>query len=67
MRITINKNIVIQACAMALQYLNVLLPIAPEKYKVWITVSIALVQATVAGLAHYSNPDGTPATTAYKP
>ena len=60
-----NINVVIQVLSMILQVLNYATPVVPVKYQVFVTFAIAVVQALSALLAHFKNPDGTPAATPY--
>lgn len=39
----------------------------PEEGKVWASVAIAAAQGMVGVLAHFRNPDGTPASQPYRP
>ena len=55
----------IQFLATAVQGANFLLPVVPEKYKVWVAFTAGLAQAASGLIAHYFNPDGTPAKVAY--
>jgi hypothetical protein len=54
-------NYLIQAVAMLTQIVNAMGSIFPPKYQGFAAVAIAAVQAIVAAIAHYFNPDGTPA------
>ena len=61
-------NLVIQVLGTVVQALNVLAPFATsDKAKGSIAATVALVQAITAFIAHFSNPDGTPAAAAYVP
>ena len=63
----INVNVIIQVLAVILQYANFASDILPPKYQ-WIAAGIiGIVQAVTGILAHFKNPDGTPAAVAYKP
>lgn len=55
----------LQALATILQVLNLLLPAVPDKYKPIVAGVIAIIQLYLGNAAHNSNPDGTPAATAY--
>ena len=64
---TVKLNIVAQVLAFVLQGLNFASGAVPVKYQPWIAFGIAVVQAGIALLAHYQNPDGTNAKTAWIP
>src|SRR5581483_2972708 len=59
-------NVVIQILALIAQVLNLATGMAGEKARPWIGLSILLVQGVAAVIASNYNPDGTPATVAYK-
>lgn len=61
-----SHNIIIQILALIAQLLNALTAIVPEDKKIYIGLGLVLVQGIAGILAHQSNPDGTPATTAYR-
>ncbi len=42
-------------------------PVIPGRAKGYVVGGLASIQAILAIIAHNSNPDGTPATVAYKP
>jgi hypothetical protein len=63
MRLSI--NVIIQALAMAGQALNAVLDFVPPGKKPVVAGMIGIVQAVVAFMAHFSNPDGTAAGTPY--
>jgi hypothetical protein len=63
----ISVNIIIQMLALATQYLNASTEMLPERGKFWAMVVLSILQGIVAVLAHFANPDGTPATVAYLP
>jgi hypothetical protein len=58
-------NVVLQGLATAAQGLNAIGALLPPKYQIMATMTITLIQAISAFLAHFANPDGTPAATAY--
>jgi hypothetical protein len=58
-------NLVVQILGTIAQALNALGDLAPVKYKFAIASIVGIVQAISGLIAHYSNPDGTPATVAY--
>jgi len=60
-------NLVFQAIAMAAQYGNQAMDVAPAKWKPGVALAIGILQTIVAWRAHYSNPDGTPSQVAYIP
>jgi hypothetical protein len=60
-------NAVVQVLGTALQVLNYSSGFVPPKWQ-WLTAGIFGIVQGVSGIAsHYSNPDGTPATTPYVP
>lgn len=59
-------NVITQVVGIAVQGANALSDLVPE-YKAIIASGVGLVQALVAFLAHFRNPDGTDARTAYIP
>jgi hypothetical protein len=65
MRITISVNVLIQALAGVLHFANMANWIVPAKYKFWIAGVIMICQGLTGILAHYSNPNGTPAEIPY--
>lgn len=58
-------NVVGQALALVLQGLNYASGVVPVKYQIWVSFGIGVVQASMALVAHFSNPDGTPAAQPY--
>ena len=64
---TISLNVILQMIGVAIQALNQVAPFFPPKTKVTIAAVVALLQAIVAFLAHFKNPDGTSAQVAYQP
>jgi hypothetical protein len=67
MKWTVGKNAMLQAVACTIQVLNVLVagPI-PEEWRGPIAIALTVAQAVGAGLAHFNNPDGTPADQPWK-
>ena len=63
MRLSI--NVAIQMLALVAQGLNVSVDLLPAKGKFWAMVALSAVQGSAAVLAHFANPDGTPAEAAY--
>lgn len=58
-------NIVIQSLAIAAQALNAIGDFVSPKSKPLVAGIVGIVQALTAFLAHYNNPDGSPAAEAY--
>jgi hypothetical protein len=58
-------NMVIQILGMAGQAINALVDFVPPKSKPIAAGVIGVIQAVTALLAHFSNPDGTPAADPY--
>src|SRR5215467_8621410 len=61
-----STNVIIQILALMVQILNYATGIVADKARPWIGLSILLVQGIAAIIASNYNPDGTPATVAYK-
>ena len=58
-------NVVIQLLALVAQAINATQDLLPPKGKFWAMVVLSAVQGISAVLAHFANPDGTPATEPY--
>jgi len=58
-------NLVFQACALVVQYGNQASGFVPPKAQMWVALAVGIAQGVVGWRAHYFNPDGTPAATAY--
>lgn len=58
-------NVLIQMFALAAQGLNATVELLPGRGKFWAMVGLSAVQGVTAVLAHFANPDGTPAQVAY--
>lgn len=58
-------NVAIQMLALAAQGLNATVELLPGRGKFWAMVGLSAVQGVTAVLAHFANPDGTPAQVAY--
>ncbi len=58
-------NVVIQMLALVAQGLNATQDLLPPKGKFWAMVALSAVQGLTAVLAHFANPDGTPAEAPY--
>ncbi len=67
MKLKLSWNLLFQAAAMLVQYGNQATNIMPEKYQPAIALIVGLAQGLVAWRAHYVNPDGSAAATAYTP
>lgn len=62
----LQTNIITQTLATIAQVLNANSSLVPVKYQWVVAASIGFIQIVSGILAHLSNPDGTPATTAWK-
>ena len=60
-------NLVVQIIATIIQALNQLSDLFPEDTRTTIALIVGVLQAVVALLAHYANPDGTSSKLAYTP
>lgn len=58
-------NVAVQMLALAAQGLNATMELLPGRGKFWAMVGLSAVQGVTAVLAHFANPDGTPAQVAY--
>jgi hypothetical protein len=58
-------NVLIQMLALAAQGLNATMELLPGRGKFWAMVGLSAVQGVTGVLAHFANPDGTPAEVAY--
>ena len=58
----VSLNTTAQILAMCLQMLNQVSDIVPQDFKVWVMLVVSILQGVIGVIAHYSNPDGTPAT-----
>jgi hypothetical protein len=58
-------NVAIQVLAIVAQGINATQDLLPGKSKFWALVVLSAVQGVTAVLAHFANPDGTPAKTPY--
>ena len=58
-------NVLVQMLALAAQGLNATVELLPGRGKFWAMVGLSAVQGVTAVLAHFANPDGTPAQVAY--
>jgi hypothetical protein len=67
MTMKLSTNMVVQVIATAVQAANAASPMFTPKVQGSIAAVVGVLQAISACIAHFSNPDGTPATTAYKP
>lgn len=61
----LSTNVIVQALGTVGQALNLASGMVPPKYQFWIAGALGIVQSISGILAHFSNPDGTPSTTAY--
>jgi len=58
-------NVAIQMLALAAQGLNATMDLLPPRGRFWAMVGLSAVQGVAAVLAHFANPDGTPAEAPY--
>lgn len=63
----LSVNSIIQLLAVIGQAAAQASDVLPGKGKVWASVTLAAVQGAIAILAHFRNPDGSPATEPYRP
>lgn len=61
----LSVNTVIQILALSGQVLNFTQDFVPAEGKIWIAVALSAIQGASAVLAHFANPDGTPASEPY--
>ncbi len=59
-------NVAIQMLALAAQGINQTQDLLPPRAQFWAMVALSAVQGAVAVLAHFANPDGTPALVAWR-
>lgn len=65
-RMKLSVNVIIQVLALVAQAANAVLDLMPTPRSKAIAAGvIAIAQGVAAGLAHFSNPDGTPAAAPY--
>ena len=58
-------NVAIQMLALVAQAINATQDLLPGRAKFWAMVVLSAVQGVTAVLAHFANPDGTPAAAPY--
>jgi len=58
-------NVAVQMLALVAQGLNASIDLLPGRGKFWAMVGLSAVQGLTAVLAHFANPDGTPAQAPY--
>ncbi len=58
-------NVAVQMLALVAQGLNASIDLLPGRGKFWAMVGLSAVQGVAAVLAHFANPDGTPAQAPY--
>lgn len=63
----LSTHLIWQALMLVAQYGNQAASFVPGKYKPLVAIAIGAIQGILAWKAHYSNPDGTPASVAYLP
>ena len=60
-------NIIFQVAALIVQSANQFSELVPVEYRHYVALVLGIAQAIVALKAHSVNPDGTPASVAFKP
>jgi hypothetical protein len=60
-------NVIVQGLATAAQVFNAVSPLIDPDQRAKIAGIIAAAQAVTAAIAHFRNPDGTPAVMPYRP
>jgi hypothetical protein len=65
MKFKFSWNMIFQGVAMAAQLMNQVGGILPAEWKEGAVLVIGAAQAVVAAIAHFRNPDGTPAALPY--
>lgn len=65
-KMRLSVNVVIQMLALAAQGINATYDLLPGRAKFWAMVALSAVQGLTAVLAHFANPDGTPARIPYQ-
>ena len=58
-------NVAIQMLALVAQAINATQDFLPERGRFWAMVGLSVVQGATGVLAHFANPDGTPAAAPY--
>lgn len=58
-------NMIIQILALIVQVLNQISDLFPEDQRAIVVAIVGVIQATVALMGHFKNPDGTPVEVAY--
>ena len=64
-KMTFSVHVAIQMLMMVVQVTNQMADIVPPDYRHYAAFAVGLCQALAAFLAHFRNPDGTPASVAY--
>jgi hypothetical protein len=64
-RMKFSVNMVVQILALIAQGINASYDLLPPRGKFWAMVALSAVQGITAVLAHFTNPDGTPAAEPY--
>jgi len=62
----LSVNVIIQMLALVAQGVNATMNLLPPKVQFWSVVVLSAVQGLTGVLAHFANPDGTPASEPYK-
>ena len=65
LKMRFSVNVAIQMLALVAQGINATQELLPGRGKFWAMVVLSVVQGVVAVLAHFANPDGTPAEAPY--
>jgi hypothetical protein len=64
-KLKFSLNVAIQMLALVAQAINATQELLPGRGKFWAMVVLSAVQGVTAVLAHFANPDGTPAAAPY--
>ena len=64
-RMKLSANVLIQMLALVTQGINATQDLLPARGKFWAMVALSAVQGAAAVVAHFANPDGSPAQAAY--
>jgi hypothetical protein len=67
MKFTFSVNFIVQILGVALQGANFFSGMVPAEYQPVLAAVVTIIQGVSALLAHFKNPDGTPAAVAYRP
>lgn len=65
MKFTFSFNMVLQILSGVLQAINMFGTMIPKEFQPYVAAVVTAIQALFAIVAHFKNPDGTPAAVAY--